>query len=148
MMKFTSMAKIEASETHRHSAATNCRTALRSALLLCLAIAGCSRSIAIDIPAQTLTVLVYSQGTATAIATQRCDIAPGSEKFRKLKQLLQQNSAGWRTRSADYTPSIVVIGPAINLYFAEDFVVMNYSGGEYFHPLARDSYQFLDCGTT
>jgi hypothetical protein len=146
MMKFTSMPKIQASEVHRHSAAANCRAALRLALALCLALVGCSRSIAVDIPAQTLTVLVYSQGTA--IATQRCDIAPGTEKFRKLKQLLQQNSAGWRTRSADYMPSIVVIGPAINLYFAEDFVVMNYSGGEYFHPLTRDAYQFLDCGTT
>jgi hypothetical protein len=119
-------------------------TAWRSALLLCLAITGCSRSIAIDIPLQTLTVLIYSQGTAT----QRCEIAPASEKFRRLKQFMQQNSAGWRTRSADYMPSIVVIGPAINLYFADDFVVMNYSGGEYFHPVSRDSYQFLDCRTT
>ena len=120
------------------------RSSWRLALMLCLATTGCSRSIAIDIPSQTLTVLIYSQGTAT----QRCDIAPGSEKFRRLKQFMQQNSAGWRTRSADYMPSIVVIGPAINLYFADDFVVMNYSGGEYFHPVSRDSYQFLDCRTT
>jgi hypothetical protein len=112
--------------------------------VLCLALVGCSRSIAIDIPPQTLTVLIYSQGSAT----RRCAITPGSDKFLKLKQFLQQNSSGWRTRSADYEPSIVVIGPAINLYFMDDFVVMNYSGGEYFHPVSRDSYQFLNCRTT
>jgi hypothetical protein len=136
MVKFTWMFRIHTNEV---------RTSLRPAfLMLCLAIAGCSRSIAIEIPSQTLTVLVYAQGTAA----ERCDIAPGSEKFRKLKQFMQQNSAGWHTRNADYMPSIVVIGPAINLYFADDFVVMNYSGGEYFHPVSRDSYQFLDCRTT
>ena len=143
-MKFAPMLRIRTNEGRRNGATANCCTSLRSALLLYLAIAGCSRSIAIDIPPQTLTVLIYSQGTAT----QRCSIAPGSEKFRKLKQFMQQNSAGGGTRSADYMPSIVVIGPAINLYFADDFVVMNYSGGEYFRPVSRDSYQFLDCRTT
>jgi hypothetical protein len=144
MVKFTRMASIHRNESFRNRAAATCRMSLRSALLLCWVVAGCSRSIAIDIPAQTLTVLMYAQGNAT----QRCAIAPGSDKFRQLKQFLQQNSAGWRTRSANYVPSIVVIGPAINLYFMDDFVVMNYAGGEYFHPVSRDSYQFLICRTT
>src|SRR6202451_2712973 len=98
MAELRPMLQTDSNAARRNGPSMNCRTSLRSALLLCLAFAGCSRSIAIDIPPHTLTVLVYSQG----IATQRCDIAPGSEKFRKLKQFMQQNSAGWRARTEDY----------------------------------------------
>jgi hypothetical protein len=109
--------------------------------LLLLFTAGCSRSITLQIPSQTLTVETFSQGKAV----QRCSVAPGSEKFRKLSQLMQQSVAGWRSRSADYVPSIVVIAGDISLYFMGDSVVVSYSGGEYSRSIAAGSYAFLNC---
>jgi hypothetical protein len=88
-----------------------------------------------------LTVETYSQGKAD----RRCSIAPASAKFGKLKDFLKQNAQGWHSRSADYQPSLVVIGSDINLYFMGDSVVMNYSGGEYSRSVSPDSYAFLDC---
>lgn len=113
----------------------------RSVLLLLLFTGGCSRSISIEIPSQTLTVETFAQGKAV----QRCSVAPGSEKFRKLSQLMQQSVAGWHSRRADYVPSVVVIAGDINLYFMGDSVVVDYSGGEYSRSLAADSYAFLNC---
>ncbi|MEJ0006252.1 MAG: hypothetical protein WDM77_07670 [Steroidobacteraceae bacterium] len=116
----------------------------RSTAVLLLAIAGCSRSISIVLPAHSLTVLVYSQGKVA----QRCAIVPGSEKFKSLSQLMQQNAAGWHSRSANYVPSIVVIGPDVNLYFMDDSMVVNYSGGEYSRTISADAYKFLECKST
>ena len=114
-----------------------------SAIAVLLLAAGCSRSISLELPSQPLTVVVYSQGKAS----QRCVIAPAAEKFRKLADFLKANAAGWHKQSGDYTPSVVVIGPDINLYFMEDLLVMNYHGGEYSRNVTRDSYAFLSCGT-
>ncbi len=104
-------------------------------------VAGCARSISIALPHTPLTVMVYSQGKVS----QRCAIAPGSDKFRKLGQLMQENTAGWHSRSADYVPSMVVIGSGINLYFVDDSVIVSNSGGEYSRTLPADSYKFLEC---
>lgn len=112
-------------------------------VLVLLLAAGCSRSISVELPAQALTVVVYSHGQAS----QRCAIAPASDKFRKLADFMKANAAGWRKRSADYTPSLVVIGSDINMYFMDDLMVMNYNGGEYSRNVTPDSYAFLDCGT-
>ncbi len=49
-------------------------------VLLLLALTGCSHSISLVLPPQTLTVETFSQGKAV----QRCSIAPGSDKFGKL----------------------------------------------------------------
>jgi len=112
--------------------------------VLLLAIAGCSRSISIELPAHSLTVLVYSQDKVT----QRCAIAPGTDKYKKLSQLMQQNASGWHRRSTNYVPSIVVIGPNINLYFTDDSVVESGSSGEYSRPISGDAYRFLECKAT
>ena len=114
---------------------------LKWAVLPVLAIVGCAKSISVALPPKPLTVMVYSQGRVS----QRCAIAPGSDKFRKLGQLMQENATGWHSRRADYVPSIVVIGSGINLYFVEDSVVVSDSGGEYSRTLPADSYRFLEC---
>jgi hypothetical protein len=111
------------------------------AVLPLLALVGCARSISIALPHTPLTIMVYSQGKVS----QRCAIAPGSDKFRKLGQLLQANAAGWHSRSADYMPSIVVIGSDLNLYFVEDSVIVSETGGEYSRTIPADSYRFLEC---
>jgi hypothetical protein len=116
---------------------------LGSALLILLLATGCSRSISVELPAQALTVVVYSQGKAS----QRCVIAPASDKFRKLADFMKANAAGWHKRSGDYTPSLVVIGSDINMYFMDDLLVMTYNGGEYSRNVTPDSYAFLSCGT-
>jgi hypothetical protein len=115
--------------------------ALRWTVLPLLALVGCARSISVALPHTALTVMVYSDGKVT----QRCAIAPGSEKFRKLGQLMQANAAGWHSRSTDYMPTIVVIGSDINLYFVEDSVIVGESGGEYSRTIPADSYKFLEC---
>ena len=109
-----------------------------------LATVGCSRSLSIRLPAHSLTVMVYSQGKVS----ERCAIAPGSKKYSQLSQYMQQNADGWHGRSGDYVPSIVVIGPDLNLYFMDDSVVVNNSGGEYTRTVSGDSYRFLDCKAT
>jgi len=114
-----------------------------SAILVLLLVTGCSRSISVELPSQALTVVVYSHGKAS----QRCVIAPASDKFHNLSDFLKANAAGWHKRSGDYTPSLVVIGPDINLYFMDDLLVMNYNGGEYSRNVTPDSYAFLSCGT-
>ncbi len=103
---------------------------------------GCSRSISVQLPAQALTVVMYSQGKAS----QRCVIAPNSDKFHKLADFIRQNADGWHKRSADYMPSLVVIGSDINMYFMDELLVMNYNGGEYSRDVASGSYAFLSCG--
>jgi hypothetical protein len=102
----------------------------------------CSRSISVELPAQALTVVAYTQG----IASQRCVISPASDKFRTLAGFMKQNADGWHKRSGDYVPTLVVIGPDINLYFMDDQLVMNYDGGEYSRKVAPGSYAFLNCG--
>jgi hypothetical protein len=114
-----------------------------SAILILLLATGCSRSISVELPSQALTVVVYSQGKAS----QRCVIAPASTKFSELADFLKANAAGWHKRSGDYTPSLVVIGSDINMYFMDDLLVMNYNGGEYSRDVTRDSYAFLNCGS-
>ncbi len=88
-------------------------------------------------------MVTYVQGKAS----QRCGIAPASDKFHKLADFLKQNADGWHKRSGDYQPSLVVIGPNVDLYFANDLLVMDYNGGEYSRPVAPESYAFLMCGT-
>jgi hypothetical protein len=120
------------------------RYRLTAAVGVLLAGAGCSHTISINLTPQTLTVVTYSQGKAD----RRCSIAPDSAKFRKLSEFMKQSAQGWHSRSSDYTPSLVVIGTDINLYFMGDSVVMNYSGGEYSRTVSPDSYAFLDCKAT
>jgi hypothetical protein len=114
-----------------------------SAILVLLLATGCSRSISVELPAQALTVVMYSQGKAN----QRCVIAPTADKFHKLADFMKANAAGWHKQSGDYTPALVVIGPDINMYFMNDLMVMNYNGGEYSRTVSPDSYSFLGCGT-
>jgi hypothetical protein len=113
----------------------------RWTVLPLFALLGCARSISVALPHTALTVTVYSEGKVT----QRCAIAPGSDKFRKLGQLMQENAAGWHSRSADYVPSIVVIGSDLNLYFVEDSVIVGESGGEYSRTIPAAAYKFLEC---
>jgi hypothetical protein len=102
---------------------------------------GCSRTISVELPPQRLTLVVYAQGQAV----QRCAIAPGSEKFLKLNELLKQSAAGWHHPSAGYVPALAVIGSDTNLYFTEESLIMSYSGGEYAHAVSADSHAFLKC---
>lgn len=113
-----------------------------SVISVLLLVGGCSRSISVELPAQALTVVMYSQGKAS----QRCMLAPNSDKFHKLSDFMKQNASGWHKRTADYMPSLVVIGTQISLYFMDDLLVINYSGGEYSRNVAPDSYAFLSCG--
>jgi len=117
---------------------------LISAVLLAVAVAGCSRTISLTLPPQPLTVFMYSQGKATT----RCGVAPGSDKFLKLSEFLKRNSDGWRKRSTNYVPLLVVIGSDINFYFMDDSVVVNYSAGEYSRSITPDQYAFLNCKTS
>jgi hypothetical protein len=114
-----------------------------SALLVLVLATACSRSISVELPAQALTVVTYVQGKAS----QRCVVAPASDKFHKLADFMKQNAEGWHKRSGDYVPSLVVIGSDINMYFMNDLLVMNYNGGEYSRAVAPESYAFLACGT-
>ncbi len=104
-------------------------------VLLLLTLAACSHSISLQFPSQTLTVETFSQGKPV----QRCSIAAGSDKFRKLNELMQENVKGWHSRSADYVPAIVVISSDVNLYFDGGLLVVNYSGGEYSRTVSPDS---------
>jgi hypothetical protein len=113
-----------------------------SVILVLLLASACSHSISVEFPAQPLTVVQYAQGKAT----QRCVIAPGADKFRKLADFMKQNTDGWHKRSADYEPSLMVIGPDVNMYFQDDLLVMSYNGGEYSREVAPDAYAFLACG--
>jgi hypothetical protein len=115
---------------------------LGSMVLILLLATACSRSMSIELPAQPLTVVQYSQGKAT----QRCVIAPGADKFRKLADFMKQNADGWHKRAADYEPTLMVIGSDINMYFEDDLLVVNYDGGEYSRKVGADSYAFLGCG--
>lgn len=107
-----------------------------------LLLAGCSRTISLELPAQPLTVVTYAGGKAN----QRCSVAPASDKFHRLAAFLKQNSTDWRKRTADYTPSLVVIGSDVNMYFKDDLMVMSYSGGEYSRKVDPAGYAFLRCG--
>jgi hypothetical protein len=107
-------------------------------------IAACSRSISTELPQQNLTVLNYVQGKISL----RCALAPGTAKYRKLGDLLRENKDGWHHHSSDYTPSVVVIGGDLNLYFTEDTVVISDSRGEYSHSVDPDAYRFLNCKAT
>jgi hypothetical protein len=114
---------------------------LGPAVFLLLTVTACSRTISVELPPQKLTLVIYAQGQAV----QRCPIAPGSEKFNKLNELLKQSASGWRHPSAGYVPSLAVIGSDTNLYFTDDSLIMSYGGGEYSHAVSADSYGFLKC---
>jgi hypothetical protein len=109
--------------------------------LLFVVLAACTRSITVALPPQTATVMAYSDGKVV----QRCGFRPDSEKFQKLSQLLQQNSGGWHKRYTNYQPSILVVDGDVSLYFMDDSVVLNYSGGEFSRGISSDAYQFLNC---
>ncbi|HEV2701436.1 MAG TPA: hypothetical protein VGV09_07385 [Steroidobacteraceae bacterium] len=106
-----------------------------------LALAACTHSISLVLPPQTVTVMAYADGKVV----ERCGFRPGSEKFQKLSQLLQQNSGGWHKRHSDYQPEILVVDGDVSLYFMSDSVVLNYSGGEFSRGIAPAAYHFLDC---
>ena len=59
------------------------------ALMLAVLVA-CTRSLSVALPSQTVTVMTYADGKVV----ERCGFRPGSQKFQKLNQLLQQNSGG------------------------------------------------------
>jgi hypothetical protein len=111
------------------------------AAALLLGSAGCTHSVSVVLPPQKLVVMIYDQGHVA----QRCAIQPDSAKFRKLNQLLEQNSPGWHARLSTYVPTLLVMGADISLNFMGDSVVMNYKGHEYAHSIATDSYGFLGC---
>jgi|SRR5580700_1904725 hypothetical protein len=112
-----------------------------SIAFLFVLLAACTRSITVALPPQTATVMAYADGKVV----QRCGIRPGSEKFQKLSQLLQQNSGGWHKRYTNYQPSMMVVDGDVSLYFMDGSVVLNYSGGEFSRGISSDAYQFLDC---
>jgi hypothetical protein len=111
--------------------------------LLLIATSACTRSISVVLPPKTATVMGYADGKVT----QRCAIRPDSEKFHKLRELLEQNSGGWHKRYTNYQPSIMVVDGDVSLYFMDGSVVLNYSGGEFSRGLSADAYQFLNCNT-
>ncbi|HTY94880.1 MAG TPA: hypothetical protein VMC02_13380 [Steroidobacteraceae bacterium] len=111
---------------------------------LLLTLCGCSRSISVQLPAQKLVVLVYADGKVA----ERCSIAPGSEKFRKLADLVQQGTARWHSRIGAYVPSLLVVGADITLNFRSDSVDLTYSGGDYIRSISPDAYAFLRCKGT
>lgn len=117
---------------------------MRKVVLLALlfaALSACSRSITIALPQQTVTVMAYSEGKVV----QRCGFRPDAEKFRKLSQLLQQHSDGWRKRHTNYVPSYLVVDGDVSLYFMDDSMVLSNAEGEFSRGISSDDYQFLNC---
>lgn len=109
--------------------------------LLFVALSACTRSIRIALPQQIVTVMAYSAGKVV----QRCGFRPGTEKFRKLSELLQQHSGGWHKRYTNYVPSFLVVDGDVSLYFMDGSMVLNYSEGEFSRGVSSDDYQFLNC---
>ena len=118
------------------------RKSVLTALLL-LALSACSRSITISLPPQSVTVMAYSAGKVV----QRCGFSAGTEKFRKLAELLQQHSSGWHKRYTNYVPQFLVVDGDVSLYFMDGSMVLNYSEGEFSRAVSSDDYQFLNCKT-
>ena len=86
-------------------------TARCFSLLVVLVAVGCTRSIAVVLPPQTLTVMVYAQGKVA----QHCQVPPDSDQFRKLGELLRQSPDGWHKGFGSYplrtlAPFAAVIG--------------------------------------
>jgi len=116
-------------------------TARCFSLLVVLVAVGCTRSIAVVLPPQTLTVMVYAQGKVA----QHCQVPPDSDQFRKLGELLRQSPDGWHKGFGSYAPTVLVEGPEVSLNFSGDTVVMNAAGAEYARSVAPDAYAFLVC---
>jgi hypothetical protein len=114
---------------------------LAAGALMLVALGACTRSISVALPSQSVTVMAYADGKVV----ERCGFRPGSDKFQKLNQLLQQNSGGWRKRHSNYQPEFLVVDGDVSLYFMSDSVVINYSAGEFSRGLSPDAYHFLDC---
>jgi hypothetical protein len=110
-------------------------------LLMGLVVVGCTRSIAVVLPPQTLTVMLYDQGKVI----QHCQVPPDSDKFRRLAELLRQRPSGWHKGFGSYAPTVLVEGPEVALNFSGDTVVMNYDNTQYAHSVSQDSYAFLAC---
>lgn len=106
-----------------------------------LAVTACTRSMSVSLPPQSLTVLVYAQGKVS----QHCKIAPDSDKFRKLSELLRQNAAGWHKSLMHYDPLILVEGAEVSINVMDDSVVMNKGDGDYAHAIPAGSFAFLGC---
>ncbi len=114
-----------------------------SIALLLLVLTACTRSITIALPQQSVTVMGYADGKVV----QRCGFGPGTEKFRKLSQLLEQHSGGWHKRHTNYQPTLLVVDGDVSLYFMDGSMVINYSDGEFSRGVSADDYQFLSCKT-
>ncbi len=110
---------------------------------LLLLLAACTRSITIALPQRSATVMAYADGKVL----QRCGFRPGTEKFRKLGELLAQHAGGWHKRYTNYQPSLLVVVGDVSLYFMDDSMVINYSEGEFSRGVSSDDYQFLNCKT-
>ncbi|HTC50443.1 MAG TPA: hypothetical protein VK700_00745 [Steroidobacteraceae bacterium] len=108
---------------------------------LFIALSACTRSITITLPQQTVTVMAYADGKVV----QRCGFRSGTEKFRKLSELLAQHSGGWHKRYTNYVPSLLVVDGDVSLYFMDGSMVVNYSEGEFSRGVSSDDYQFLNC---
>jgi hypothetical protein len=114
-----------------------------SIALLLLVLTACTRSITIALPQQSVTVMAYADGKVV----QRCGFRPGTEKFRKLSQLLEQYSGGWHKRYTNYQPTFLVVDGDVSLYFMDGSMVLNDSEGEFSRGVSADDYQFLNCKT-
>jgi hypothetical protein len=110
-------------------------------MLLLLALTACTRSITIALPQQIVTVMAYADGKVV----QRCAFRPGTDKFRKLSQLLAEHTGGWHKRYTNYQPAFLVVDGDVSLYFMDGSMVLNDSEGEFSRGISEDDYQFLNC---
>ena len=106
-----------------------------------LLLSACTRSLSITLPEQFVTVMGYSQGKVV----QRCGIRPGTDKFKRLSQLLATHASGWHKRYTSYDPTFLVVDGDISLYFMGGSMVLSDAEGEFSRGIAEQDYQFLGC---
>ena len=121
------------------------RIASAAGIVAVLALASCSRTLALRIPADTPLELKTFVATGVDARPRTRTLQPKAPDYQRLQEWLGRNQSGW-SQSFSTTPGqgVIVHAPGITLHFLADTVFASTDQGQFQKQVRHEDYAFLE----
>ena len=121
------------------------RIAVAVGVVAVLALASCSRTLALRLPADTPLELKTFVVTGVEAHPRTKTLQPQASEYQRLQEWLVRNQSGW-SQSFSTTPiqGVIVHAPGITLHFVADTVFASTDQGQFQKELRHEDYAFLE----
>jgi hypothetical protein len=110
-------------------------------IVICLALAACTRRVPVQLPTTELELYTYAQGSVVS----HCQIGVHDTRRKILEDWLSANVEGWKPTAVTYVPGVYLSGTGFAINFLGKEAILNYDGGQFARAVEPTAYAAFSC---